>query len=70
MPTSLPIIVRMKKSRRMRWARDIARTEKETREGKGGAYRVLVHEDDVINNLKEKGLEVVDWIHLAQYRNL
>jgi hypothetical protein len=45
----------MKKSRRMRWAGDIARKVGETREGKEGAYRVLVHENDVINSLKEKG---------------
>jgi hypothetical protein len=35
--------------------RGIARMGAETREGKGGAYRVLVYENDVINIFKEKG---------------
>jgi hypothetical protein len=72
---SSPIIVRVIKSRRMRWAGYVART------GKGrGVYRVLMGkpegkrprrgwEDNIKMDLQEAGCEGMDWIELAQDRN-
>jgi hypothetical protein len=73
-----PNIVRVIKSRRMRWAGHVARM------GEGrGAYRVLVGrpegkrplgrprrrwEDNIKMDLREIGIERVNWIRLAQDR--
>ena len=74
-----PNIVRVIKSRRMRWAGHVARME----EGKG-AYRVLVGkpggkrplgrprrrwEDNIKMYLQEVGCGGMDWIELTQYRD-
>jgi len=76
---SLPNIVRVIKSRRMRWAGHVARMG----EGKG-VYRVLVEkpdgrrplgrprrrwEDNNRMDLREVGCECVDWMELAQDRD-
>jgi hypothetical protein len=75
---SSPNIVRVIKSRRMRWAGHMAHTE----EGRG-VYRVLVGrskvkgplgrprhrwEDNIKMDLREKGIDGVSWIGLAQDR--
>jgi hypothetical protein len=75
---SSPNIVRVIKSRRMRWAGHLART------GEGrGVYRVLVGrlegkrplgrprrrwEDNIKMDLREIGIDRVNWIQLAQDR--
>jgi hypothetical protein len=76
---SLPTIVRMTKSRRMRWARHEARMGEDR-----GACRVLVgkpggkrplgrprrrSEYNIRMDLQEVGCGVVDWIGLAQDRD-
>jgi len=76
---SSPNIVRVTKSRRMRWAGNVARMGEER-----GAYRVLVGKPEGkrpleiprrrwVNNirmdLKEVGCGYVDWIGLAQARD-
>jgi len=78
-PYSSPNIVRVIKSRRMRWARHVARTGE-----RRGVYRVLVGkpegkrpfgrprrrwEDNIKMDLQEVGCGVMDWIELAQYRD-
>jgi hypothetical protein len=75
---SSPNIVRVIKSRRMRWAGHVARMEK----GKG-VYRVLVGrlegkrqlgrprhrwEDNIKMDLREIGIDGANWIRLAQDR--
>jgi hypothetical protein len=66
---TLPNIVRVIKSRRMRWAGHVARME----EGRG-VYRVLVGrprhgwEDNIKMYLTEIGIDGVNWIRLAQDR--
>jgi hypothetical protein len=75
---SSPNIIRIIKSRRMRWAGHVARTGE-----KWNVYRLLVGKPEGkrplgrqrcrwIDNIKmyllEKGLNVVDWIGLAQDR--
>jgi hypothetical protein len=76
---SSPNIIRVIKSRRMRWAGHVARM------GEGrGAYRILVvrpegrrplgrpklrWEDNIKMDLQEVGLEVGDWIDMAQDRD-
>jgi hypothetical protein len=76
---SLPNIVRVVKSRRMRWAGHVARV------GEGrGVHRVLVGkpegkrpmgrprriwEDNIKTNLQEVGLGYGDWMELAQDRD-
>ena len=78
-PYSLPNIVRVVKSRRMRWARHVARM------GEGrGVYRVLVGkpegkrplgrprrrwEDNIEMDLQEVGWGCGDWMELAQDRD-
>jgi hypothetical protein len=75
---SSPNIVRVIKSRRMRWARNVARM------GKGrSVYRILVGrpegktplgrprrrwEDNIKMDLREVGIDGVNWIQLAQDR--
>jgi hypothetical protein len=75
---SSPNIVRVIKSRRMRWAGHVARM------GQGrGVYRVLVGrpegkrplgrprrrgEDNIKMNLRDIGIDAVNWIRLAQLR--
>jgi len=76
---SSPNIVRVIKSRRMRWAAHVARMGEER-----GAYRVLVGKpegkrplgrprrrwvDNIKMDLQEVGCEYVDWIGLAQDRD-
>jgi hypothetical protein len=76
---SSPTIVRVIKSRIMRWARHVARIGEER-----GVYRVLVgkperkrplgrprrkREDNIKAVLQEVGYEGVDWIELAQDRD-
>jgi hypothetical protein len=73
-------IVRMIKSRRMRWAGHVARMGEE----RGGGYRVLVGKpegrrplgrprhrwvDNIRMDLQEVGCGYVDWIGLAQDRD-
>jgi hypothetical protein len=72
-------MIRMIKSRRMRWAGHVARTGK-----KRNAYRILVGKsegkkplgrqrsrwmDNIKMDLREIGLEGMDWIDLAQDRD-
>jgi hypothetical protein len=75
---SSPNIVRVIKSRRMRWAGNVARM------GEGrGIYRVLVGrpegkrplgrprrrwDDNIKMDLREIGIDGANWIRLAQYR--
>jgi hypothetical protein len=76
----LPIIVRVIKSRRMRWAGHVARMRK----GRG-VYRVLMGtpeekrplgrrrrrwEDNIKMDLQEVGCEGIDWIELAQDKDM
>jgi hypothetical protein len=77
---SSPNIIRVIKSRRMRWAGPVARM------GEGrGAYRVLVRrperrrtlgrprrrgEDNIILDLQEVGWGGMDWIDMAEDRNM
>jgi hypothetical protein len=74
-----PNIVRVIKSRRMRWVGHVGRM------GEGrGVYRVLVEkpegsrplgrprrrwEDNIRMDLREVGCRCVNWMQLAQYRN-
>jgi hypothetical protein len=75
---SSPNIIRVIKSRRMRWAGHVARME----EGRG-VYRVLLGrpegkrplgrprrrwEDNIKRNLREIGIDGANWIQLAQVR--
>jgi hypothetical protein len=76
---SSPSIIRMMKSRRMRWAGHVARTGE-----KRNAYRILVGKpegktplgrprrrwaDDIKMDLREIGWDGMDWIDLAQVRD-
>jgi hypothetical protein len=76
---SSPSIIRITKSRRMRWAGHVARME-----AKRNAYRLLMGKpegkrplgrprlrwvDNIRMNLGEVGWDDVDWIGLAQDRN-
>jgi hypothetical protein len=76
---SSPSIIRMIKSRRMRWAGHVARMRE-----KRNAYRILVRKpedkrplgrprrrwvDNIKMDLREIGWDGVDWIHLAQDRD-
>jgi hypothetical protein len=76
---SSPNIVRMIKSRRMRWAGHVARREEER-----GVYRGLVGklekkkplgrprrrwEDNIRMDCQEMGCGGMEWIGLAQYRD-
>ena len=67
---SSPNIVRVIKSRRMRWAGHVARMGKDR-----GAYRVLVGRprrrrvDNIRMDLQEMDCGHVDWIGLAQDRD-
>jgi hypothetical protein len=76
---SSPIIVKVIKARRMRWAGHVARMV-----WVRGAYNILVGrpkgrrplerprrrwEDNIKMDLREIGFGDVDWIHLAQDRN-
>jgi len=76
---SSPIIVRVIKSRRMRWARHVARMGEER-----GVYRVLVGKpegkrplgrprrrwvDNIRMDLQKVGCGYMDWIGLAQDRD-
>jgi hypothetical protein len=75
---SSPNIVRVIKSRRVRWAGNVARMEEGT-----GVYRVLVGrpegmrplerpgrmwEDKIKLDLREIGFDVANWVRLAQDR--
>jgi hypothetical protein len=74
---SSPNIIRMIKSRRMRWAGHVARMG-ELRNahnilGKPEGKRTLRRtrrrwEDNIKMDLRETGMKDVDWIHLAQNR--
>ena len=68
---SSPNIVRVIKSRRMRWAGHVARMGEER-----GVYRVLVGKpegktwvDNIRMDLQEVGCGYMDWIGLAQVRD-
>jgi hypothetical protein len=75
---SSPNIVRVIKSRRMRWAGHVARMEE-----RRGVYRVLIGgseskrplgrprrrwEDNIKMDLREKGINGANWIRLARDR--
>jgi hypothetical protein len=76
---SSPDIIRQVKSRRMRWARHVARMGDERKvykvlvgkpEGKGPLGRPRGRwKDGIRMDVGETGLEGVDWIRLAQDRN-
>jgi hypothetical protein len=76
---SSPDIIRQVKSRRMRWARNVARMAEERKlytvlvgkpEGKRPLGRPRCRwEDGIRMDLREIGLEGVDWIRLAQHRD-
>jgi hypothetical protein len=76
---SSPYIIRQVKSRRMRWAEHVARMGEERKvykilEGKPEGKRPLGRpkrrcEDGIRMDLREIGLEGVDWILLAQDRD-
>jgi hypothetical protein len=61
-----PSIVRLLKSRRIRWVGHVARVRE-----RRGVYRVLVGKPEVKReiDLQEVGCEVMDWIELAQDRD-
>jgi hypothetical protein len=74
-----PSIIRIIKSRRMRWAEHVARMEE-----KRNAYRILVGNpegnrtlgrprrrwvDNIKMDLREMGSDGVDWIDMAQDRD-
>jgi hypothetical protein len=72
---SSPNIIRMIKSRRMRWGGHVARMGQ-----KRNAYRILVGKrplgrprcrwmDNIKIDLREIGWDVMDWIYLAQDRD-
>ena len=76
---SSPNIVRVTKSRRMRWAGHVARIEE-----RRGVYRVLVGrpegkrplvrlrhrwENNIKPDFQEAGFRIMDWIELAQDRD-
>jgi hypothetical protein len=76
---SSPNIVRVMKSRRMRWAGHVARMGE-----RRGVYRVLVGkpegkralgrprrrwEDNIKMDIQEEGCGVMDWIDLSRVRN-
>jgi hypothetical protein len=61
-----PNIVRVIKSRRMRWAGHVARTEEGKRQQ--GRHRRR-WEDDIMMDLQEVGCGGMDWIELAQDRD-
>jgi hypothetical protein len=67
---SSPHIIRVIKSRRMRWAGHVARMGE-----KRGAYRILVRrprrrwEDNIKMDLREVGWVGINWIELAQDRD-
>jgi hypothetical protein len=76
---SSPNIIRMIKSRRLRWVGHVARTGE-----KSNAYRILVGKpegkrprgrrrrrwvDNIKINLRDIGWDVMDWIDLAQDRD-
>jgi hypothetical protein len=72
---SSPNIIRMMKSRRMKWAGHVARVGE-----KRNAYRALVGKPEgkrplgrprrsTVDNIKEIGWDRMDWIHLAQDRD-
>jgi hypothetical protein len=78
-PQLATLIIRMIKSRRMRWAGHVARMGE-----KRPAYRILVGypegkrplerprrrwEDNIIMDLRETGWDGMDWIDLAQDRD-
>jgi hypothetical protein len=79
--SSSPSIIRIIKSRRMRWAGHVARRGKKKK--KKNAYRILVGKpegkrplgrqrrrrvDNIKMDLREKGWDGVDWIDRAQDR--
>jgi hypothetical protein len=76
---SSPNTIRVIKSRRLRWAKHVARMGE-----RRGAYRALVGkpegrrrlgrprrrwEDNIKMHLRQVGWEGIDWIDLAQYRD-
>jgi hypothetical protein len=71
---SLPSIIRMIKSRNMRWARHVTRME-----AKRDAYRILVGKpegrprrrwvDNIKMDLREIGWDGMDWIDLPEDRD-
>jgi hypothetical protein len=76
---SSPNIIRVTKSKRMKWARHVARIEE-----RRGVYRPLLGkpegkrqlerprhrwEDNIKMHLQEVGFRVMDWIELAQDRD-
>jgi hypothetical protein len=78
------MIIRIMKSRRIRWAGHVARIGEEEEEEKNNSYRLLVGKpegkrplrrprrrwvDNIRMDLGEVGLGDVDWIGLAKDRN-
>jgi len=65
-----PNVIRMTKSRRIKWTRHEARME-EIRYARGDTTRTPTHrwEDNIRMHLREIRREVLDWIHLAQGRD-
>jgi hypothetical protein len=60
---SSPSIIRMIKSRRMRWAGHVARM------GRRGMHIRYWWVDNIKMDLREIGWDGMDWIHLAQDRD-
>jgi hypothetical protein len=79
MHAAIPPLIRVIKSKRMRWSRDVARMGEmrnvyNSLVGKPVGDRLLGRhsrrwEDNIRMDVRERGWEVVNWIHLAHDRD-